>query len=646
MLFVVVAASLTAVLVGCTEEDPLYCGPNTLCGPGYYCDYPNNTCRPTEAGPGQPDMKKTTDGPVPDQGPPSDGPKAEGPQGDGPKKAKGEACGFEGECASGFCVDGFCCDSACDGACQSCALSGSEGACTPIASGEDPDSDCAGTDPACGGKCDGKGACSYAPTTKSCGAASCAAGQLTSKLCDGSGGCSTSSTSCGGYACDTAGTACLTSCSSTAQCTGSFQCVGSKCVASLPNGSACGTNDKACASGHCVDGVCCDTTCAGTCQSCKLAGKTGTCSSIPSGQDPDKECTGTSAACAGTCNGSAACTYPGATVTCAATTCSSSMLSVHKCDGAGTCKTTTSSCGRFTCNAGGTACLTSCTVDTQCIGGRFCHASKCLSWVPQQIPSTPYDLSGIWGSAANDIWAVGGGGTMLHYNGTAWSKVTSGTTANLGSVWGSGKNDVWAVGNAGIVLHYNGSTWSSSTQGSTDHHRVWGTSASNVWVVGPEGIHHFNGTTWAANTSVGGGALWGSTANDVFLLGSNPGGSFVRHFNGTNWSAETTISTKLMGCLYGFASNDIWTAGETGTVLRYNGSGWNAVTPAFPSTALLAAVWGTGPNDVWVSGDTTSVFHFNGSTWKTTNAPGGAFGLWGTATDDVWSVGGGVLHLE
>jgi len=33
-------------------------------------------------------------------------------------------------------------------------------------------------------------------------------------------------------------------------------------------------------------------------------------------------------------------------------------------------------------------------------------------------------LSGIWGSSANDIWACGYDGTLVHWNGTAWSPVT------------------------------------------------------------------------------------------------------------------------------------------------------------------------------------------------------------------------------
>ena len=41
-----------------------------------------------------------------------------------------------------------------------------------------------------------------------------------------------------------------------------------------------------------------------------------------------------------------------------------------------------------------------------------------------------------------------------------WSAMISGTTNNLNGVWGSSGSDVFAVGNGGNILHYDGTTWS------------------------------------------------------------------------------------------------------------------------------------------------------------------------------------------
>lgn len=79
-------------------------------------------------------------------------------------------------------------------------------------------------------------------------------------------------------------------------------------IYNLPNGSAC-TNDTACVSGFCTDGVCCNTACGGgalDCQACSAAanssGPNGTCSPVAAGT----VCRGASGACdaAETCDGS------------------------------------------------------------------------------------------------------------------------------------------------------------------------------------------------------------------------------------------------------------------------------------------------------------------------------------------------------
>src|SRR5215831_18736214 len=79
------------------------------------------------------------------------------------------------------------------------------------------------------------------------------------------------------------------------------------------------------------------------------------------------------------------------------------------------------------------------------------------NWCWQNPLPQGNNLSAIWGSEASDVWAVGDSGTILHWDGSAWSSVSSGTTNALRAVWGSGASDVWAVGDFGTILHWDGS---------------------------------------------------------------------------------------------------------------------------------------------------------------------------------------------
>ncbi|HEX6606049.1 MAG TPA: S-layer homology domain-containing protein, partial [Chloroflexia bacterium] len=117
-------------------------------------------------------------------------------------------------------------------------------------------------------------------------------------------------------------------------------------------------------------------------------------------------------------------------------------------------------------------------------------------------------LRGIVALAANDVWAVGSaanaGGTpetlIEHWNGTAWSIVSSpnqGTSGNvLQAVSATGTGDVWAAGESGgsagaqtLVLHWNGTAWSivpSPNQG-TGANTLYGiaaVAADDVWAAG------------------------------------------------------------------------------------------------------------------------------------------------------------------
>ncbi|MCP4678590.1 MAG: hypothetical protein GY854_24375, partial [Deltaproteobacteria bacterium] len=79
------------------------------------------------------------------------------------------------------------------------------------------------------------------------------------------------------------------------------------------------------------------------------------------------------------------------------------------------------------------------------------------TWKKMAAPASE-GLVGIWGTSNQDLFAVGQKGTILHYDGTAWSAMTSVTDVCLGGIFGNASNDVYAAGD-GVFLHYDGSTW-------------------------------------------------------------------------------------------------------------------------------------------------------------------------------------------
>ena len=108
--------------------------------------------------------------------------------------------------------------------------------------------------------------------------------------------------------------------------------------------------------------------------------------------------------------------------------------------------------------------------------------------------TTEYIL-GVWGSSANDVFAVAENGDILHYNGSVWSQAISGLANYLWGIWGSDSNDVFAVGPWGIILHYDGVSWTKMRSQCNNHiENIWGSSGINIFAVGDDGtiLHYSN----------------------------------------------------------------------------------------------------------------------------------------------------------
>ena len=202
--------------------------------------------------------------------------KVAGPTDGGPPRPPADkTCTAGAQCASGFCVDGVCCDRACDGSCESCALTGKVGTCSPIKNAADD---------SCGGDsyCDVTGACRKLLGKACLFSGECASGNCLDGVCCGSAACGTC------QSCAVPGSE--GTCAVVAKFTDDPRCSAEQTCDGLgmcrsKNGTAC-SEDAACTSLNCIDGICCNVACAGagagvgTCYSCMQAGSVGTCTEV------------------------------------------------------------------------------------------------------------------------------------------------------------------------------------------------------------------------------------------------------------------------------------------------------------------------------------------------------------------------------
>jgi hypothetical protein len=168
------------------------------------------------------------------------------------------------------------------------------------------------------------------------------------------------------------------------------------------------------------------------------------------------------------------------------------------------------------------------------------------------IPSSAWGtvlIKEIWGTASNNLFIVGDGGSIAHYNGSSWTKMMSNTTCDLQDIWGIDATHIGATGTNTtdghcVVLQGNGSSWTTLYDNANQPF---------------DKIQYFN-TVWTDNIS------------NIYL----DGGSFTNILNLINGTFHRTdsLSTNEMFRLRGTNNNDIFSVGYGGETVHYNGSTW------------------------------------------------------------------------
>ena len=175
------------------------------------------------------------------------------------------------------------------------------------------------------------------------------------------------------------------------------------------------------------------------------------------------------------------------------------------------------------------------------------HHEKPAGELPVVDTGASAGLTAISGNAPNDVFAVGPGGGIVHYDGSSWSVMDSGTEEWFGGVWCSGPNDVFVVGGIGTILRYDGSAWSAMTSG-TDQtlYGVWGSGPNDVYAVGAEGtILRYQGAAWLpmdSGTDRDLHGVWGSGPNDVYAVGDH---GTILHLGG--WTVTADVQPPDLG---------------------------------------------------------------------------------------------------
>jgi len=297
----------------------------------------------------------------------------------------------------------------------------------------------------------------------------------------------------------------------------------------------------------------------------------------------------------------------------------------------------------------------------------------------------------VWGTGPDEVFAVGGGNTILRYDGSTWSEMecADGYDADLDEyafhldVWGSSGTDVFTVGEGpgdANVYHYDGDEWSAmETPEPWRLLAVWGSASDDVYAVGDyQFAFHFDGETWdyldlPVIEDVEYVDVWGSGQNDVFVLcnielGYKNDEAAILHYDGESWSEMLVDETWCApNAIAGSGPANVFVTFQecsSDLVAHYNGEYWSSFLVhdnydgELGELDHLGKLWVASPDLLFLFEQSVGVGVVEAGVWRYESGDWSldflhddgqedgfdARDIWGSSGDDVFMVGGKIWH--
>ena len=322
--------------------------------------------------------------------------------------------------------------------------------------------------------------------------------------------------------------------------------------------------------------------------------------------------------------------------------------------------------------------------------GQYQCSVDVLAGIPS-VASPTYQRELQWNVGLQDGWTVGNvGGSNFTFS--RWNRptelafnsanVAGGSSATgLKSISMLSYVDGWAVGNVDsnnfIYLHWDGSSWQLTAEagacGTQDLSGVSVVSSQEAWAVGGRyrplcvnvglrryTVRYWNGSAWTSLTPlstphVPPDDLGNEDLNAVHVIDTDGDGlgnigfavgdsGTILKYNGSNWDPDTNSDNKNLNGVFTVSSSEAWAVGASGTILKWNGSTWNTVSSpvnnALNGIAMFDADGNGSADSGFAVGNNGKILSYDGSSWS--SADMGNSNLFGVAminASDAWVVG-------
>ncbi len=214
-------------------------------------------------------------------------------------------------------------------------------------------------------------------------------------------------------------------------------------------------------------------------------------------------------------------------------------------------------------------------------------------------------ISSIYAISENDIW-FGKMGLPIHWDGEIYYKYTPANSTHPGqptinAIWGSSSDNIYFVGNNGSIVHYDGSVFETIESGTEDNiNDIWGstnskTGETTVYCVvttlyeeTEKRLLQINSNmtvTDALDYNLGRSlmAVWFDQNSPVYVGGA---GFFQHTDEDGGWETVPDLPEYFIWDIDGNNTNDIITVGAYGFVAHYNGLSWKVLDELQPYSSF------------------------------------------------------------
>lgn len=244
--------------------------------------------------------------------------------------------------------------------------------------------------------------------------------------------------------------------------------------------------------------------------------------------------------------------------------------------------------------------------------------------------------------------AVKSGNTTVRY--PTGRKITIGCDHNGGEETSGYLCDAVVYSEAKPASWFKSKVGLGSASAVEDIYGLWTKGKDAIWAVARDYIWQYSAEEGWTSTEVDGsgysnGDIFGFAADNIFAGG--PSGSMSR-FDGNTWTVSTTDSGNAIYAIWGTDSYNVWVVRAGGTISRWDGISWTTQTSGV--TTALYDIWGTGTDDIFVVGASGVILHTDngGVTWteQTSGVATDLNGVYGVDPNYIVAVGAGGVVLR